>query len=155
MITKKSISQVCQKCFTRISRGKPHESTVRNKIENILNAAGEQREQIAARILTDKLNNTPATTNDIKSTVLKRSRGHSLNISVLSKKAKIEVEWAPPINIDVLKNIQMDTHTNTNQVKTSVKNIKNSTKKKLLHVELLKNSMKNPIASTNFSHLKI
>lgn len=123
---------MCQKCFSTISRGKPHVCTFQNKIENLINAAGTAREQIAARILTDKLNITPATSNDIKTASLKRPRGHPLNISILSKKAKIEVETPPPIDVNVLKNIQIDTRTSTNQVKKIVKNLKTSSNKTVI-----------------------
>lgn len=58
--------KVCPQCFTEVSPGKPHTCNKRHKIQNLILAAGNEKEQLASAILVEKRNETPDEPNLMK-----------------------------------------------------------------------------------------
>lgn len=96
--------KVCTRCFQKVGRGIVHKCTIRNKIQNTVQAAGEQRQQVASSILDTQLRQSK----ESSSIKLKRARGHSLEIQKVTKKTKMNSEDTRMTGED-LKDIQATT----------------------------------------------
>lgn len=123
--------KVCPICFSKMSPGKPHLCNTRQKVKNLVAAAGKEKEQVAALIIADKLQapSTSSASGSSQVISMKRSRGIALNIAVVNKKAKLDLESPPPvIDVNVLKSIQIDTGANLNKMRLITRNLRSTNK---------------------------
>lgn len=119
---KKRLS-VCSKCMCVLNKGKPHVCTVRAKINNILNVSGDHKEQVANRVLRNITNQMPSTSS-VSMVSLKRDRGVPLNVAVMSKRARLDMENPSVVNVNVLKEIQLENGQNMTQMKRTTRSLR-------------------------------
>lgn len=119
---------VCSKCMSEVGKGVPHVCTSRNKIENILKVSGNQKEQVASRVLADISNTMPSTSSAQNAPILtlKRDRGVPMNVVIPNKKARLALENPPIVDVHVLKEIQIENGQNMTQIQRTARTLRKS-----------------------------